>query len=109
MLRTPRPGNTRCTWSIVHLYSGYQHFRGSGGTRWGLGPTARMVLAGVTLAGGVYYWRSIETVPYTARRHAILFVSRAQEQAMGQAIFKQARGPRGPGAALLVLSPGVAL
>ena len=45
----------------------------------------------MTLASGFYYWSSLETVPYTGRRHSIMFVSRTQEMALGRTVFEMVR------------------
>ena len=52
-------------------------------------PRALSLLGGATLAGGtVVYFSSLETVPYTQRRHAIL-ISTSMERALGEATFAQ--------------------
>lgn len=45
------------------------------------------VVGGSAVAFGAYYVSCIETVPYTGRRHSIMFVSRRQEQALGRMVF----------------------
>lgn len=66
---------------------GYEHFDGRGP----VASRARLhwVGAAAVAAGGAYYSSSLETVPYTGRRHAIMFVSQASERAAGQQVWEQ--------------------
>ena len=75
---------------------GLQHFEAQGN---GGGPNGRGWLAGRTpwllgggaVAAGTYYLYCLETIPYTGRRHSLMFVSRRQEQAMGKLVFEMVR------------------
>jgi hypothetical protein len=49
------------------------------------------LLGGLGVAGGVYYYSSLQEVPYTHRRHAIMFVSQKSELAMGEQVWEQVR------------------
>jgi len=68
---------------------GYTHFDSSRGSWFSFGPRAQYALGAGVFGFGVYYWSSLETVPFTGRRHAILFVSRKGEQELGKHLFEQ--------------------
>jgi hypothetical protein len=76
---------------------GYQRFgdqrrgrgRGGGSSTFRARPQFASLLGGATLAaGGVVYYSSRETVPYTGRKHSIL-VSRDLERKLGESTFAQ--------------------
>ena len=70
--------------------NGLQHFPKRGPMSWlhGYG----LMYGGGALAVFIsYYMSCLETVPYTNRRHSIMFVSRSQELALGRAIFEQTK------------------
>ena len=52
------------------------------------------LLGGGAVAAGTYYLYCLETIPYTGRRHSLMFVSRRQEQAMGKLVFEMVRTGR---------------
>ncbi|KAI8474498.1 MAG: peptidase family M48-domain-containing protein [Monoraphidium minutum] len=76
-----RQGAARGVWQDR---SGYEHFDGRGPVY----NRAWVVKAagGAAVVGGAYYFRSLEEVPYTHRRHAI-FISPATEAQLGEQLW----------------------
>jgi predicted Zn-dependent protease len=85
-----RPNLLRSLYGKSKYREELQHFPQRGPMGWLHGYGG--LLAGGALASFAgYYFYSLETVPYTNRRHAIMFVSRSQELAMGRTIFEQTK------------------
>ena len=75
----------------VRAGSDLQHFENRAGRTSWLSGRWPWVLGAATLSSGAYYWSCMETVPYTGRRHSIMFVSRTQELALGRTVFEMVR------------------
>lgn len=60
---------------------------GGGQLTWG-----RYLLIGGSALFGIYYVSSLQEVPYSHRRHAIMFVSNSLERRIGQTMFASVRG-----------------
>ena len=81
--------------------SGVTHFRKRGMDAWQTVETKsdrtgyslwhiRVAVGSVAVAGGaLFVWSRVETVPYTNRRH-VIFLSKAQEKALGEQGYEQA-------------------
>ncbi|GAX84856.1 hypothetical protein CEUSTIGMA_g12277.t1 [Chlamydomonas eustigma] len=81
------PSHNRDFWSSTR---DYQHFKNRGAGGW-LNGRMPWILGGSVAVFGGYYIACLETIPYTGRRHSIMFVSRQQEQAMGKVVFEMQR------------------
>ncbi|GLC33438.1 hypothetical protein PLESTB_000075700 [Pleodorina starrii] len=68
---------------------GYEHFQGRGHTWSPNNPRLLYGTAALAVSALAYYLYSLETVPYTGRRHAIMLVSPYREQWMGKMGFEQ--------------------
>jgi hypothetical protein len=80
------------------IHRGYVHFESE--RPWYRHPAARYYAGGIAAAGALFYLSSREEVPYTHRKHAMMFVSNAMEYKLGEHTFKQVgRGPGGQCAA----------
>jgi len=68
---------------------------GGGGGRGGAGSPHSRIMAGAAALGagslGLYWWRCRETVPFTGRRHSVMFVSPEMEASMGRQTFAEIR------------------
>ncbi|KAF5832828.1 hypothetical protein DUNSADRAFT_11167 [Dunaliella salina] len=75
---------------------GYTHFDSGGGARrlWVQGLSNRYMqgaVATTVVLGGTYYYTNLEEVPYTHRKHSMMFVSKQKEKELGSAMFDMQR------------------
>jgi len=91
---------------------GYVHFepgRGAGAGAGGRQPAARLALLAAGAGAAALYVSSLEEVPVTGRRHAIMLVSPKMERRLGRAMFEGARPLPGAGARCRSLAPSIVL